>query len=211
MKSPRITTLFLDVGGVLLTNGWDHHARGRAAQKFDLDPEETSSRHQMTFDTYEVGKLTLAQYLERVVFYRKRSFSEKDFRDYMFSQSKRLPGMIELVCDLKARHGLKIAVVSNEGRELTVYRIREFDLGSFVDFFVCSCFVHLRKPDEDIFRLALDVAQVPPDQVVYIEDRPMFVQVARGLGIHGVHHLGLDSTRHALSELGLDSSAGSGS
>jgi putative hydrolase of the HAD superfamily len=141
--------------------------------------------------------------LKRVVFYQERSFSENDFREFMFSQSRPLPGMGDLVRSLKARYGLKVGVVSNEGRELTVYRIREFGLGHFVDFFVCSCFVHLRKPDEDIYRLALDVAQIPAEQVVYIEDRPMFVQVARGLGIRSILHRSLDATRAELTEMGL--------
>ena len=121
----------------------------------------------------------------------------------MFAQSKPFPQMIDLVRKLKARHGLKIAVVSNEGRELTVYRIQHFKLDGFVDFFISSCFVHVRKPDEDIFRMALDIAQVPADQVAYIEDRPMFVQVAETLGIRGIHHTDSKATRSKLASVGL--------
>jgi putative hydrolase of the HAD superfamily len=201
--SKSITTLFLDIGGVLLTNGWDHNMRRKAAEIFDLDYEELNERHHLTFDTYEAGKLSLHEYLQRVVFYKQRSFSPQEFRDYMFSQSQPYPDMIDLVCNLKERYGLKIAAVSNEGRELTVYRIREFDLGSFIDFFISSCFVHFRKPDEDMYRIALDIAQVPPEKVVYIEDRPMFVQIAKELGIHGIVHTGYESTRAALDALGL--------
>jgi putative hydrolase of the HAD superfamily len=96
-----------------------------------------------------------------------------------------------------------VAALSNEGRELTVHRIDKFQLGSFVDFFICSCFVHYRKPDPDIYRIALDIAQVRPEQVAYVEDRRMFVEVAAGLGIRAVHHQGLASTRSALAELEL--------
>ena len=154
-----ITTLFLDIGGVLLTNGWDHQARKLAAKTFDLDLDEMEDRHHLTFDTYEVGKLTLKQYLSRVVFYQKRPFTPREFREFMFAQSKPFPQMIELVRKVKVRHGLKVAVVSNEGRELNTYRIRKFKLDGFVDSFISSCFVHVRKPDADIFRLALDIAQ----------------------------------------------------
>jgi putative hydrolase of the HAD superfamily len=111
--------------------------------------------------------------------------------------------MIELVAQLKVRHGLKIAVVSNEARELNAYRIRQFKLGGFVDSFVSSCFVHVRKPDADIFRLALDIAQVPARQVVYIENTPMFVQVAEGLGIRSILHTDYKSTRAKLASFGL--------
>ena len=157
-----ITTLFLDLGGVLLTNGWDRTARELAAETFQLDRKEMDERHHLTFDTYEAGKLTLEQYLSRVVFYEKRDFTEQQFRDFMFAQSKPFPEMIELVRTLKAEYKLKIAVVNNEGRELNQRRIENFKLNSFVDFFVSSCFVHVRKPDQDIYRIALDIAQVPP-------------------------------------------------
>src|SRR5512142_1352394 len=152
----QITTLFLDIGGVLLTNGWDHNSRKRAAETFGLDYEEMSERHHLTFDTYEEGKLSLDEYLKRVVFYEPRHFSPEAFKQFMFDQSQPFPDMLALMQELKARYNRKIAVVSNEGRELTVYRIARYGLAAFVDFFICSCFVHYRKPDEDIFRIALD-------------------------------------------------------
>jgi putative hydrolase of the HAD superfamily len=201
--SGPIKALFLDIGGVLLTNGWDRHMRRRATEKFHLDYEEMNERHHLTFDTYEEGKLSLEQYLNRVVFYQPRPFSSEDFRAFMLTQSQPFPEMIDLVRDLKSRYRLKVAAVSNEGRELTTHRIETFGLQSFIDFFVSSCFVHLRKPDADIFRMALDMAQVPPGQVVYLEDRAMFVETARGLGIQAIHHTGFDTTRRMLEAYGL--------
>ena len=199
----KITTLFLDIGGVLLTDGWDHHARKRAAKKFKLEWTEMEDRHSLNFATYEEGKVTIEEYLDRVVFYQKRPFTQAQFRRFMFAQSKPYPKMIELIRNLKARHGLRIAVVSNEARELNEYRIREFKLDGFVDFFISSCFVHIRKPDADIFRLALDIAQTPARQVVYIENTPMFVQIAEGLGIRSILHTNYKSTCAKLSALGL--------
>ncbi|MEJ2032578.1 MAG: HAD family phosphatase [Deltaproteobacteria bacterium] len=197
------TTLFLDIGGVLLTNGWGHQSRALAAKTFGFDYEEMESRHRMTFNTYEIGKISLDKYLQRVVFYEKRSFTREQFREFMFAQSKRLPDMIDYIRRLKKRYGVKIAVVSNEGRELNDYRIRTFKLGEFVDFFISSSYVRFRKPDEDIFRIALDVAQVLPENAVYIDDRHMFVQVASELGIKGLHHTSYQTTREALAACGL--------
>lgn len=202
-RPTKITTLFLDIGGVLLTDGWDHHARKRPAKHFKLGWAEMEERHQLNFAISEEGKLTLEQYLARVVFYQKRSFTLGQFRNFMFTQSKPYPNMIELVRKLKANYGLKIVVVSNEARDLNAYRIREFKLNGFVDSFISSCFVHLRKPDSDIFRLALDIAQVPAQQVVYIENTPMFVQVAEGLGIRSVLHTDYRSTCAKLALFGL--------
>lgn len=201
--SPLITTLFLDIGGVLLTNGWDHNTRRRAAEKFGLDYEEMDERHHLTFDTYEEGKLSLDVYLNRVVFYQDRSFSREEFKTFMYAQSQPFSEMIGLMQSLKTQYGLEVAAVSNEGRELTIYRVQQFKLGEFVDFFVSSCFVHLRKPDEDIFRMALDIAQVKPEQVVYIDDRAMFVEIARRLGINGIIHTSYHATRASLDGFGL--------
>ncbi|MGB8914319.1 MAG: HAD family phosphatase [Candidatus Sulfotelmatobacter sp.] len=198
-----ITTLFLDIGGVLLTDGWDRHARKRAAVNFRLDSAEMEDRHHLTFDTYEEGKLTLEEYLDRVVFYQKRPFARAQFQRFMFAQSKAYPKMIELVTQLKVSYGLKIAVVSNEARELNVHRIRKFKLNRFVDSFISSCFVHVRKPDADMFRLALDVAQASARQAVYIENTPMFVQIAEGLGIRSILHTDYKSTCAKLASFGL--------
>ncbi|MCX5824174.1 MAG: HAD family phosphatase [Deltaproteobacteria bacterium] len=207
-KATAITCLFLDIGGVLLTDGWDHHARKRAATTFKLELAEMEERHHLTFETYEEGKLTLEEYLGLVVFYRKRSFTRVQFRRFIFAQSKPYPEMIELAAQLKVRHGLKIAVISNEARELNMYRIRKFKLDRFVDFFISSCFLHIRKPDADIFRLALDIAQVPARQVVFIDNTPMFVQIAEGLGIRSILHTDYRSTCTKLASFGLQSDGG---
>jgi len=200
-----ITALFADIGGVLLTNGWDRNARKKAAERFDLDYEEMDERHHLTFDTYEEGKLTLTQYLNRVVFFEDRGFGEDEFRAFMYEQSRPFTPMIDLLRELRERYRLKIVAISNEGRELTEHRIDRFGLNEFIDSFISSCFVHIRKPDEDIFRLALDTAQVPVENAVYIDDRAMFVQVAATLGLRGIHHRDTETTRDRLAELGLKS------
>jgi putative hydrolase of the HAD superfamily len=197
------TCLFLDIGGVLLTDGWDHRSRKRAAAHFKFAWAGMEDRHRLTFGAYEEGKLSLEEYLSRVLFYQKRPFTRAQFRRFMFAQSNPYPEMIALIERLKLRHGLKIAVVSNEGRELNAHRIRKFRLGRFVDFFISSCFVHIRKPDADIFRLALDIAQTPARQVVYIENTPMFVQIAEGLGIRSILHADWQATQSQLAKMGL--------
>lgn len=207
-KNSSVMTLFVDIGGVLLTNGWGHEYRKLAAEAFSLDPEEMEARHHLLFETYELGKLTIEEYLSLVVFYEERSFTPAQFQRFMFAQSKPYPEMIELVRRLKVRYGLKIVVVSNEARELNAYRIREFKLDGFVDSFVSSCFVHVRKPDADIFRLALDIAQTPARQVVYIENTLMFVQIAEDLGIRSILHTDYRSTCAKLAAFGLENDEG---
>jgi len=207
-KAAAITCAFLDIGGVVLTDGWDHVARRRAAASFKLEWAGMEERHRLTFEIHEEGKLTLDEYLNRVVFYQRRPFTRAQFRRYMFAQSKPYPETIDLFARLKVRHGLKIVVVSNEGRELNAYRIRKFKLDGLVDVFISSCFVHLRKPDAEIFRLALDISQTPARQVVYIDNTPMFVQIGESLGIRGILHTDITSTHAKLASLGLPSDEG---
>jgi putative hydrolase of the HAD superfamily len=204
MASSPIKALFLDLGGVLLTNGWDRNARRRAAEAFHLDDDEMNERHQLAFDTYERGGLSLDDYLNRVVFHEKRSFDPDKFKAFMFAQSRPHREMIDLVRDFKARYSLKTVAISNEGRELAVYRIRTFRLTEFVDSFIVSGFVRFRKPDPEIYRMALDVALVSPREAVYVEDRLLFVEVARDFGIRGVHHTGFASTREVLEKLAVE-------
>jgi putative hydrolase of the HAD superfamily len=167
-KTAAISCLFLDIGGVPLTDGWNYPALEAAADKFDLDLKGMEDRHHLTFDTYEVCKQTLEKNLDRVIFYRKRPFTQTEFREFMFARSKPYPAMIELVCWLKAKYKLKIVVVSNEGRELNLHRIQKFKLDDFVDFFISSCFVHFRKPEADVYRLALDVEVHLPIRLVHL-------------------------------------------
>jgi putative hydrolase of the HAD superfamily len=203
MADKKITTIFTDIGDVLLTNGWDTASRKKAVDVFRLDAAEMESRHHLTFDTYEVGKLMLDEYLKRVVFYKRRNFTPGDFKKFMFSQSRPCPEMLALMRALKKKYNLKIAVISNEGRELNDYRIKKFRLNDFVDFFISSSFVHFRKPDTDIFKLAIDVAQAPLSSSIYIDDRPLFVQVAASVGLKGIIHSDYETTAQKLKALGL--------
>lgn len=195
--------LFVDIGGVLATNGWDRSMRRRAAEKFALDFREFDERHHLIFDAYELGRVSLDEYLARVVFHEPRPFSREAFTSFLFAQSQAFPSMIELVWQLKSRYRLRTAAISNEGRELSEYRIQAFRLARVIDFFVCSCFVHCRKPEREIYRMALDIGQVAPEQTVYLDDRPMFVEAARSVGMYGIDHVNPETTRDRLARCGL--------
>lgn len=191
------------MGGVLLTNGWDHLERKRTAKHFKLNWAEMDERHSLVFETHEEGKLSFEEYLGWVVFYKKRPFTRNQFRNIMFAQSKPYPKMLDLVARLKAQHGLKIVIVSNESRAVNAHRIRTFRLDRLADTFISSCFVGLRKPDVEIFRLSLDLAQTAPERAVFIDNTPMFVEIAERLGMQGLHHVDYESTRTKLGSLGL--------
>jgi putative hydrolase of the HAD superfamily len=199
----NIRVLFTDIGGVLLTNGWDVNSRALAAKKFKLDLNELNERHGLMFDTFEEGKLTLREYLKNVIFFRKRNFTHGQFRDFMFAQSKPFNDMIRLTRSLKSKYNLKVIAISNECRELNDYRIKKYKLDSFIDAFISSCYVHLRKPDKDIYKMALDIFQTKPNESVFTDDRLLFVETAESMGIKAIHHTEYNSTVRKFAKLGL--------
>lgn len=201
--STAIKTLFLDMGGVILTNGWGQASRRLAAEKFSLDFNELNERHKLSFDAYETGKMSLYEYLQLTVFYVPRNFTPEVFMEFMYQQSQPLDDMLQFVQQLKQQYGLKVVALNNEGRELNDYRIRAFGLDKFIDAFVSSAFVQLRKPDKAIYELALDIAYAKPAEALYFDDRLMFIQVARSLGINGVQHISVEQTRQELVQYGL--------
>jgi putative hydrolase of the HAD superfamily len=202
-KPQKISTLFLDIGGVLLTDGWNRIARKKAAVHFKLDHAVMEDRHHITVETFELGKITIEEYLKRVVFCDAQEFTVTDFKEFMFAQSAAHAEMLSLATELKRDYNLKIVIVSNESRELNEHRIKTFRLNELSDCFISSSFVRLRKPDTDIFKLALDIAQVAPAQIVYVDDQLMFVQLAESFGINSIHHTDFESTRTQLASFGL--------
>jgi putative hydrolase of the HAD superfamily len=199
----KITTLFLDIGGVLLTDGWNRVARKKAGEYFKLDHDMMEDRHHITVETFELGKITLEEYLRRVVFCDKQEFTVTDFITFMFAQSAAHLEMLTLISRLKKEYDLKIVVVSNESRELNEHRIKKFGLNELADCFISSSFVRLRKPDTDMFKLAIDISQVPANQIIYIDDQLMFIQLAENFGIHTIHHTDYESTKAKLASFGL--------
>lgn len=198
-----ITTIFTDIGGVLLTNGWDHNARQIAVEKFNLNAAEFDDRHHLAFDIFESGRMSLDLYLDYIVFYEPRNFSKEEFKNFMYSYSQPYNDMLAMYRTLKKKYNLKIVVVSNEGRELNEYRIKKFALNDFVDFFVSSSFVYLRKPDKEIFKRALDLAQSPVEQSIYVDDRRLFVEVAATFGLKGIIHTNYETTKAEFEKHGL--------
>ena len=194
-------TIFLDVGGVLLTNGWDHPARQKAADHFDLDFTKMDALHNFIFNVYEIGQITLNEYLDTVVFNQPRGFTHKEFKEFMFAQSEELPQLIPWLVNWKKQTRHRIISINNEGKELNDHRVQKFKLRDCFDAFISSCEVGMRKPDPGIFRLALGVAQTKAKDSIYFDDRPMLVSSAATLGIQALLHEGFEQTKSILENL----------
>jgi putative hydrolase of the HAD superfamily len=198
----EIRALFWDVGGVLLNNAWDHEERDLAMARFGIDRAEFEVRHKEIVPALEQGRMGLDEYLERSVFYQARSFTPEEFKQFMFSLSKLKPGVLEIARGLAGKYFM--ATINNESRELNRYRIETFGLAECFDLFVSSCFVGLCKPDERIYRLALDLVQYPAEECCFIDDRPGNVEVAVKVGMQSVMMKDPAQLRRDLRELGVE-------
>jgi len=191
--------VFFDIGGVLLSDGWGHVARQAAAKKFKLDYQEMDILHDYIFNTYEIGKITLDNYLDTVVFNNPRDFTKEDFKTFMFAQSQELPNMLEWLKQWrKDNPDIRIISINNEPKELNDYRIKKFELHECFDAFISSCEVGMRKPDPGIYNLAMGIAHATSEQCIYFDDRPMLIDAAQKLGIKSYHHKGLPATKKIL-------------
>jgi len=201
MENSDLRILFFDIGGILLSNGWGHESRKEAAEKFGLDYDEVNSLHNFIFNVYEIGSITLNEYLDRVIFNHPRDFVREDFKEFMYAQSKELPDMLQWLKEWKKDCGFRIISINNEGKELNDYRVQKFKLHECFDAFISSCEVKMRKPDPRIFELAMGIAQASPKQCVYFDDRIMFAKAAERLGIRSFQHTDFETTKKILNDL----------
>ena len=198
-----ITALFWDIGGVLLTNAWDRTERTKAFEHFQLDADEFHSRHEMVVSSFERGKITLDEYLQRTVFYRPRSFTLDEFRNFMLSLSQALPDRLPFAQELAASGKYFMGTINNESRELNNYRIEKFGLRKFFQVFFSSCFVGLRKPEREIYRLALETTQFSPGQCCFLDDRSLNLECAAQMGMHTIQVQSLQQMKGELAKLGV--------
>lgn len=203
MPHPRFRALYCDIGGVLGTNGWDGKLRRQIIEHFGCEPDPIEARHHLVFDSYERGYMSFESYLQYVFFNVPRPFTLEEVREYTYNASVAWPENIELMGRVKRDNKLKLALISNEGRGITEHRVGKFGLREIADFLVVSHYVHYRKPDLEIWRLALNLAQVTAEESIYIDDRQIFVDIAREMGFTAFQHTSLESTKAELRKLGL--------
>lgn len=200
---PTIRAIFWDVGGVLMTNAWDHTQRIAAMEHFRLDKEEFYDRHEMLVSSFERGKITLDEYLDRTIFYRTRPFTREAFRDFMFSLSQPFPEVLEFARALAVSGKYLMGTINNESRELNLDRIEKCGMRKIFGVFVSSCFVGLRKPEGDIYRLALEITQIAPEESCFIDDRALNLESAAKMGMATIRMQTVEQLKADLGKLGV--------
>jgi putative hydrolase of the HAD superfamily len=199
-----ITTILWDVGGVLLTNGWDHKERATVLAHFGVDRDAFEQRHPDANDAWEKGLITVEEYLQKTVFFEPRTFTVNDFVEAMKAESQVLEdSALEILGELAASDSVALGMLNNEARELNDYRIQTFQLRGLFDQFLSSCYVGLRKPDARMFHLALDVLQRDPHEIAFVDDREGNVEAANAAGMRGVHYQGAQGLKKQFEALGI--------
>ena len=201
---PTITTILCDIGGVLLTDGWGYISRQLAAEHFQLDWEDFSTRHEYVSNAIETDRMTLEQYLDRTVFYRPRTFTREEFKAFMFAQSQPHEETIAMIRQLANSRRYQMATLNNEILELNIYRLANFGLRNYFSIFFSSCFLQLRKPDEAIYRAALRITQRAPEECLFIDDREANLECPRALGLVTIHYQSPSQLRAELQQNGVD-------
>jgi putative hydrolase of the HAD superfamily len=201
---PDPTALFWDVGGVLLSNGWDRATRRRTAEEFGLAWEEFEDRHELVVPAFEKGQLGLDAYLEQTVFYQPRSFPKQRFIDWMLAQSTPNSGTLAVVDRLARTGKYLLATLNNESLELNEYRVSHFGLRNYFTLFLSSCYLGVRKPDEAIYRLALQLTQRPAGESIFIDDRALNVECARRCRMNGIQFQDPAQLERELRGLGVE-------
>ncbi len=196
-------TLFFDLGGVLLTNGWDTKARRLAAETFELDFAEFQTRHEMLKTAFETGRLGINHYINKAVFHKPRPFSAQEFKEFMFARSELLGDTLDFVRALGQTGKYRLYTLNNESRELHEHRVKTFGLDAIFRGFLASCYLGQVKPDEDIYLNALGIAATTRDNALFIDDRSLNVEPALALGLNAYHFQGLDGLREFLGDRGV--------
>ncbi len=194
--------ILFDIGGVLLTNGWDRCERGAVLEQFHLDKAEFEKRHAAANDPWERDLISAEAYLDETVFYEPRSFAHEDFLGAIFGQSVELAnGALGILRELAASGRYMLGCLNNEAREPNDYRFRTFGLGQHFDVALSSCFVGLRKPRPEIYRRALDILGKRPERILFVDDRPENAAAGAAVGMKTIWFKGADTLRRDLEYL----------
>jgi putative hydrolase of the HAD superfamily len=196
--------ILFDVGGVLLTNGWDHCERAQVLEKFHLDKVAFEERHARLNDAWERDALSMREYLDQVLFYEPRPFTREDFTAAICAESAVLPDSgIGILEELAASGKCMVGALNNEARVPNDYRFQTFGLRNYFDIALSSCYLGLRKPHRAIYDRAVDILGRPAERILFIDDRLENVAAAQVVGLHAIRFSGADALRRELETLGV--------
>jgi HAD superfamily hydrolase (TIGR01509 family) len=203
----QIKTIFWDIGGVLLTNGWDKDQRSRVLMQLGVDVPDYELRHDAANFFWERGLSTANEFFRKTVFHPdqpSRNFTYDDLWLQVCAESKVLhPGCFNILAALNDSKQYKVATLNNESRELDEYRLDTFHLRHYFDFFLCSGYVREMKPHPDIYRAAIEISGTPAPQTVFIDDKQENCDAAAAFGMNTIRFQSPEQLSSALAQLDI--------
>ena len=204
----KIRTVFWDIGGVLLSNGWDRYQRARVFADLKLSAEDIALAEEKREEAnwfWERGLIDEAEFFKRTIFFQPRNFTLADvWRGVEAQQEVLHPESFDILHTMHAKRQVRVAALNNESRELNDYRLKRFNLRRYFDFCICSGYVHEMKPAAGIYRSALEIGGDGPGEACFIDDKEENVAAANAAGLVGLHFSSPAALRDQLHSLGIE-------
>jgi HAD superfamily hydrolase (TIGR01509 family) len=204
--SASIRTIFWDLGGVVLTNGWDPGQRKRVLSRLGVNLEAYEELHDRANYYWERGLLTAKDFFSQTVLLPnpKLDLTFDMLWPQVCAASKVLhPECLDMLAELKQMGRYRIATLNNESRELNEYRLDAFKLRSLFDYFICSGYVHEMKPNLGIYKSAIDISGFAASSALFIDDKPENCAAAEAVGMHAIRFESPAQLCTALVEYGI--------
>ena len=204
--APEVKTIFWDVGGVLLTNGWDIDQRGRVLASLGVNVAAYEAVHDEVNFFWERGLISAQDFFERTVLETnpQLGLTFDGLWKLVCGESRVLyPECFDMIANLRRTGVYRVATLNNESKELNRYRIDTFHLRSFFDYFICSGYIHEMKPLPEIYRAAIDISGFAAETAVFIDDKRENCDAARGFGMNAIHFESPAQLRGAFAQLGI--------
>ncbi|BAM01423.1 MULTISPECIES: HAD family hydrolase [Caldilinea] len=190
-------SILFDLGNVLVH--YDHRrALTALAGLYGVDAEEVLNLYQAIASAFGTGRIAPEEVVHRFneCFGVERSL--ESFTEAFCSGLARNDAALAYAVSLQQEDALAIGAISNTNAlhvawlDAHVPELREFDL------VMMSNEVGIHKPDPQIFELAMELLNIPAEQILYIDDLAENVEAARRLGMAGVVHFDWIKTRRQI-------------
>jgi len=204
--SSSIRTVFWDVGGVILTNGWDLTQRTRVLSRLGVDLEAYEEIHERVNYYWERGLINAEDFFMQTVLRTnpKLNLTFDLLWPQVCAESKVLHAeCLDILAELKEQRKFRLATLNNESRELNEHRLNAFKLRSLFDYFICSGYVHEMKPNPGIYRSAIDISGYAPERALFIDDKPENCEAAISLGMQAIWFQSPLQLRQELAQRGI--------
>jgi putative hydrolase of the HAD superfamily len=150
---------------------------------------------------YEAGRLTSEEFFAQLQTELQLNLDFASFRrmwEDIFTEDQAVSRIIQGL-----RAGYRLFLLSNTNELHFEYVCQQFDILGVFEEYILSYQVGCMKPDAGIYEQALKRANIPAEEIVYIDDRLEYAQAAIQQGIRGIHFTGASRLEQELIRYGV--------